>query len=678
MATIGKLIFEMSANVARLQEDMRKARSTVESTMGSIKSAVNLAKGALAGLGVSVGAMEFTHMIEGAIGAQDALAKLSQRTGVSAEMLSGMRLAAKQAGTDMDTVGTVINRLEKTMLGFATEPTEQMKVAFGALGLSQKEVEDGLKHMDTFLPDLAKRLASTGTAAEQAALAQVLFGRAGAQTLPFLRQLAETAQIHAERTKEEIEAAERLHDQMEALEHRTELLKESLANALVPTLTDVIEQFNKAKSAAAGFQQALGAAFASHDVPADIGARLKEVNAQIERAKSMPVLPGFLPGGASLNLLRNADLGRLQAERGFLLAQQREQALALTKGMDTSDQVSRQFQRPLDLSALVPERKHGAGGSGASPYEAELKRLKEEVLTTQKLTATEKVLAEIDDGRYGALSKNQKDALVRLTAQIDVAKEDAKTQQQIKQITEEAQRKELEHRRQIDQEAESVRRLIDPTRQYKEELEKIDALLQSGAITMTEATEASIKVSDQMDAVLERVNKKASDANDIGRQLGLTMTSAFEKAVTGGESFRKVLQGLDRDIAQIIMRKTITEPLGSAISNAVSGSGISGFFSNIFSSIFGGGKAAGGPVSAGTPYLVGEAGPELFVPPGSGSIVPNSALNGGAGDTHLHVNVQLTSLDPRSALQVIAPLKDTFVAWTREAWNRRGYVTPFG
>jgi len=45
---------------------------------------------------------------------------------------------------------------------------------------------------------------------------------------------------------------------------------------------------------------------------------------------------------------------------------------------------------------------------------------------------------------------------------------------------------------------------------------------------------------------------------------------------------------------------------------------------------FGGGRASGGPVSGGTPYVVGEKGPELFVPQGSGSIVPNDQMGGGA------------------------------------------------
>lgn len=44
-----------------------------------------------------------------------------------------------------------------------------------------------------------------------------------------------------------------------------------------------------------------------------------------------------------------------------------------------------------------------------------------------------------------------------------------------------------------------------------------------------------------------------------------------------------------------------------------------------------GARAAGGPVSGGQSYLVGERGPELFVPQASGQIIPNVALAGGAG-----------------------------------------------
>lgn len=44
---------------------------------------------------------------------------------------------------------------------------------------------------------------------------------------------------------------------------------------------------------------------------------------------------------------------------------------------------------------------------------------------------------------------------------------------------------------------------------------------------------------------------------------------------------------------------------------------------------FGGNRAMGGPVSSGTAYVVGERGPELFVPGNSGTIVPNGGRGGG-------------------------------------------------
>lgn len=82
------------------------------------------------------------------------------------------------------------------------------------------------------------------------------------------------------------------------------------------------------------------------------------------------------------------------------------------------------------------------------------------------------------------------------------------------------------------------------------------------------------------------------------------------------------------------------------------GESISNFFSGDAE-----GKYMGGPVSAGNPYIVGERGPELFVPGGSGSIIPNGAMTGGGAPiivtnnnvvaptnthSHQHSNVSIT------------------------------------
>jgi hypothetical protein len=52
------------------------------------------------------------------------------------------------------------------------------------------------------------------------------------------------------------------------------------------------------------------------------------------------------------------------------------------------------------------------------------------------------------------------------------------------------------------------------------------------------------------------------------------------------------------------------------------------------------GRAAGGPVESGVPVVVGEAGPELFVPPSSGAIVPNGAA-GGTTITNIYITQPL-------------------------------------
>lgn len=64
-------------------------------------------------------------------------------------------------------------------------------------------------------------------------------------------------------------------------------------------------------------------------------------------------------------------------------------------------------------------------------------------------------------------------------------------------------------------------------------------------------------------------------------------------------------------------------------------------------------RAAGGPVTAGMPYIVGEHRSELFVPNQSGRIVPN--VGGGAT-----VNIYLSSLDPAGAAPLVARALDEY------------------
>ena len=118
-------------------------------------------------------------------------------------------------------------------------------------------------------------------------------------------------------------------------------------------------------------------------------------------------------------------------------------------------------------------------------------------------------------------------------------------------------------------------------------------------------------------------------------------TAAIDTAVT--RSFTSVENTIAR---AVISGKTSMDGLVSAIladfdriaATQFLAKPIESVLTSIANSILpvGGARAAGGPVDAGTPYLVGEQGPELFVPGASGAIAPNTAL-GGASIT---LNVQ--------------------------------------
>lgn len=98
-----------------------------------------------------------------------------------------------------------------------------------------------------------------------------------------------------------------------------------------------------------------------------------------------------------------------------------------------------------------------------------------------------------------------------------------------------------------------------------------------------------------------------------------------------------------------------------------SGSSLGGFFGTMASNI--GTRASGGPVSAGKPYLVGEQGPELFIPGMSGGILPNAAMAGGGGIT-INQSFDVRGTDADRVMAVMPALlkraKDEAVAEIRD------------
>ncbi len=100
--------------------------------------------------------------------------------------------------------------------------------------------------------------------------------------------------------------------------------------------------------------------------------------------------------------------------------------------------------------------------------------------------------------------------------------------------------------------------------------------------------------------------------------------SLLDFVTTGKLNFKDLANSIIKDMARIAIQQTFTK-------------NITKWFSGL--SIFGGGRAMGGPVGANKAYLVGEQGPEILrMGNQSGNITPNHKL-GGMGSTSVVVNV---------------------------------------
>jgi len=158
------------------------------------------------------------------------------------------------------------------------------------------------------------------------------------------------------------------------------------------------------------------------------------------------------------------------------------------------------------------------------------------------------------------------------------------------------------------------------------------------------------------DQAFIRYSDNAKNASKQASDYFSTFTKGVEDAIvrfvkTGKLSFKDLANSLIEQLIRVQVQQSIV-----AASNSVGGlSGLGGLLSAGFSAVgsFLGFKAEGGAVGANQPYVVGEKGPELFIPQSAGNIVPNSAM-GGSGVGTTVVNYNISAVDASSFRSLVA------------------------
>lgn len=167
---------------------------------------------------------------------------------------------------------------------------------------------------------------------------------------------------------------------------------------------------------------------------------------------------------------------------------------------------------------------------------------------------------------------------------------------------------------------------------------------------------------EEIDNLVVRVR---ADTQGFARDVEAMRGELEGPLATGAErAGRRIEQGLLRAVRtgqfgfeelKAIALRVLDDIAASALRAGMNSIGGDGGLIGLAASVLGlPGRATGGPVAPGRAYVVGERGPEVFVPTASGQVVPNG---GGARDVRVSIAVQGQGADSarllaRSARQV--------------------------
>jgi lambda family phage tail tape measure protein len=198
---------------------------------------------------------------------------------------------------------------------------------------------------------------------------------------------------------------------------------------------------------------------------------------------------------------------------------------------------------------------------------------------------------------------------------------------------------------------------------YRDDLAKIDAAQQE-ALAMQRAywDEWNRLQGDWRVGANEAMNNYLDEIADVARQVDQVFTNAFQGmedalvdfVTTGKLNFKSLADSILADITRIIIRQQITGPLAQSITGTATAGGL---LSDLLGALFGGTRAGGGPAYAGSAYLVGEDGPELFMPRTSGTVIPTgqtAAMLGGKSIVYSPVFHIPAPTDMRTQQQIAA------------------------
>lgn len=569
MSTLGKAVIEFSADTAKFTGDVGRAAAVFNRNMAAMQRGIDSLRNAVSGL-LAVGGLG--AMAQAAINAGDELNKLSQKAGISVEALSELKHGARLADVDMQGLTVGLKEFNKSIVE-AGDKTSKSAQIFTALGV------DLTSGPEVALKQVAQRFAEMQDGSEKTALAVYLFGKAGADMIPWLnlgadgleKAAAQARALGLTMTGDQAQRFEQFNDNMKTLALLAEVVGANIANMVVPAINSITQNLINAAEKGYLFQQML-----------------------IEIGKvSLAIL-----GGLSA---KNSPLDRFtqwvfdQEERVRSLREQLAAPLPTTTARPAGSINTAALSRAL------------AGGNSGKAAEKD-----------PRLTSAEIIQRQIEAANDFSRALGEEQAAVQAITEARLKDADA-------------------IKRQLDptiELAEQTEKIADLVNRGMLTSEQGDAFLDVLTTKLLDAQGAFDTLKDKGKEDLDEL-KRAIEG--WGRQFSRTMADMVIESEYSFDRIRDLFRDLLKEILAAQIQKRFTDPIvqaGGGLLDKAFGS-----LGSAFGNLFGGGTsmppapipmsaAAGGDVFAGMPTLVGEHGPELMVPDVSGQIIPNGGLGG--------------------------------------------------
>lgn len=577
----------------------------------------------------------------------DELTDLSEMTGLSTDALQEFRRVATVAGVGQDEVGLAAEALTRKLRG-AGEESKVVQGALDHLGVRARDAGGELRSMDALLPDIIHSLQNTQNVTERNALAVQLFGRRALELAPILGLTVE--QFDAARREahdlglvlsgEALQSADQFRLQVDTLKQSlgaaaaklgvallpaVKTIADVVSRSVLPPLTALVEKIGKLSPDTVRWALAIGAVVAVLGPAVALVGSLATGAAALATVLGVSLLP-LVAVGAPL-IVGLGLLAALFVKNKLMAADAQTEVMSLAEAMNTlstattmagTNQIITAMDTLLARRAELASRPliDNAAKRQIAIINIELLALRDRYIEIMKAAAAARA-ATGDTGTTGGggpLAAAAADFSALDAAMAGLSPELAAISTQFATVG--------------------------------AGLGAINPGIQTATEGTYEWTNATLLLADGFAIV--------------GQQAADALLSIIGHANRAGEAFKNFGKAVLNEIARMIAKFIAMKAVSTLLNALFPGAGTS------FEAMAGiGARAAGGPVMRNQPYLVGEKGPELFVPRSSGRITPNHQLALAGGGT---LRLDLASLPPRPA--AVTPDALATDDWWRMAFGR--------